>query len=169
MQKENHEAGGKFLSYFTLAKELTGWRDSQELNFLKEAPYHCLQHAIKHVIQAFKNFFEGHAAYPNFKKKNKHDSFRYPDVNQIKLEQHNHRIVLPKLGWLRYRKSRMIEGRVCNATVVKEAGKWFISIQTECEIVEPIHYGTSSIGIDLGITHFATLSTGKHIQGKSFS
>jgi putative transposase len=61
LQKENHEAGGKFLSYFTLAKELTGWRDSQELNFLKEAPYHCLQHAIKHVIQAFKNFFHGGA------------------------------------------------------------------------------------------------------------
>ena len=84
----------------------------------------------------------------SFKKKGRSDSFRYPDPKQIKLEQHNSRIFLPKLGWIRYRKSRDVLGAVKNVTVSLSGGKWFVSIQTEREVEQPAPQG-GAVGIEL--------------------
>lgn len=105
------------------------------------------------------NFFAKRAAFPRFKKKGRSDSFRYPDPKQIKLDQTNSRLFLPKLGWLRYRKSREALGAVKNVTVSQSCGKWFVSIQTERKVERPIPQG-GSVGIDMGIARFATLSDG---------
>ena len=91
------------------------------------------------------------------------DSFRYPDPKQIKLDQENSRIFLPKLGWLRYSNSRAVLGKVKNVTVTQSCGKWFVSIQTEREIEQHTPNG-GTIGIDLGVIRFATLSDGSHIE-----
>lgn len=60
------------------------------------------------------------------------DSFRYPQG--VKLDQANNRIFLPKLGWMRYRNSREVLGKIKNVTVSFTAGRWFVSIQTEREV-----------------------------------
>lgn len=163
-QKANHEAGGKFISYVAMAKELTGWRNGTETPWLKDAPVHPLQHALKDLDRAYSNFFAKQAAFPRFKKKGQRDSFRYPDRKQIKLDQANSRIFLPKLGWLRYRNSRDILGAVQNATVSQSGGKWFVSIQTEREVEKPVPISATAIGIDMGITRFATLSDGSYLE-----
>lgn len=163
MQKANHEACGKFIGYVAMAKELTVWRNGNETPWLKDAPVHPLQHALKDLERAYKNFFAKRAAFPRFKKKGQRDSFRYPDAKQIKLDQVNSRIFLPKLGWLRYRNSRDVLGTVRNATVSQSGGKWFVSIQTEREVEQPIPQSSSAIGIDLGIARFATMSDGSHL------
>ena len=62
--------------------------------------------------RAYANFFAKRADFPRFKKKGQSDSFRYPDPKQIRLDQANSRIFLPKLGWLRYRNSREVLGAV---------------------------------------------------------
>ncbi|WP_175829386.1 RNA-guided endonuclease InsQ/TnpB family protein, partial [Burkholderia anthina] len=67
------------------------------------------------------------------------------------------------LGWLRYRNSRDVLGEVRNATVSRNAGKWFVSIQTGREVAQPAPQATSAIGIDLGIARFATLSDGSFL------
>ena len=92
------------------------------------------------------------------------DSFRYPDAKQFKIDAGNSRVFLPKLGWVRYRNSRDILGAPKNITVSSNGGKWFVSIQTEREIAEPVHPSVSIIGIDVGITRFATLSDGSYIE-----
>lgn len=97
---------------------------------------------------------------PRFKKKGRSDSFRYPDPKQVKLDQGNRRIFLPKLGWLRYRHSREVLGVVKNVTVSQSGGQWFVSIQTEREVKQPVPQSTTAVGIDLGIARFATLSDG---------
>lgn len=107
MQKENYEAGGKFVGYVAMAKQLTAWRSSVETPWLKDAPVHPLQHVLKDLEKAYKNFFEKRADFPRFKRKGQSNSFRYPDPKQIKLDQLNSRLFLPKLGWLRYRNSEM--------------------------------------------------------------
>lgn len=160
LQKANHEAGGKFIGYVAMAKQLTAWRNGTETPWLKNAPVHPLQHALKDLERAYKNFFEKRADFPRFKKKGLKDRFRYPDPKQIKLDQGNARIFLPKLGWLRYRKSRAVLGVVRNATVSFSAGKWFVAIQTGREVAQPVPAATSAIGIDVGIARFATLSDG---------
>ncbi|MGD0665601.1 MAG: transposase [Rhabdochlamydiaceae bacterium] len=163
IQMANHEAGHKFINYETMAKQLTEWRNSEETSWLYEAPCHSLQHALKDLDRAFKNFFAKRANFPRFKKKGQKFSFRYPDSTQIKLDQDNSRIFLPKLGWLRYRKSRDIQGEVCNVTITNIGKKWFISIQTEREIERPTHRATTAVGIDMGITRFATMDDGSYI------
>ena len=160
LQQANHEAGGRFIGYVAMAKQLTAWRNSAETAWLKDAPVHPLQQALKDLEKAYKNFFEKRAGLPRFKKKGQHDSFRYPDPKQIKLDQGNSRIFLPKLGWLRYRNSREVLGTVKNATVSQSCGRWYVSIQTERKVEQPVHPSSSAVGIDLGVVRFATLSDG---------
>jgi len=81
-----------------------------------------------------------------------------PSPKQIKLDQANSRVFLLKLGWIRYRNSRQALGEVRNATVSLSAGKWFVSIQTERELDQPVAQATSAIGIDMGVARFATFS-----------
>ncbi|NRO98819.1 transposase [Paraburkholderia sp. NMBU_R16] len=163
LQKDNYEAGGKFIGYVPMAKRLTAWRNGSETPWLKDAPTHPLQHALKDLDRAYKNFFAKRAAFPRFKKKGRSDRFRYPDPKQIKLDQTNSRIFLPKLGWLRYRNSRDVLGAVRNATVSLSGGKWFVSIQTAREVDTPIPRATHAVGIDMGIARFATFSDGTHL------
>ncbi|MDY0963073.1 transposase [Massilia sp. CFBP9026] len=162
-QKENHEAGNKYIGYVTMAKHLTGWRNSAETPWLKDAPCHPLQQALKNVNRAYKNFFEKRADFPRFKRKGSCESFHYPDPKQIKLDQANSRISLPKLGWLRYRNSRDVQGEIRNVTVSQSGGKWFASIQTRREVEQPLPVATTAIGIDVGIARFATTSDGDFV------
>jgi len=118
---------------------------------------------LEGLEKAYKNFFAKRTNFPRFKRKGSSDSFRYPEPKQIKFDQANSRIHLPKLGWLRYRNSRDVLGEVRNATVSQSGGKWFVSIQTEREIEQPLPTATSAVGIDVGITRFATMSDESYI------
>ena len=160
LQKANYEAGGTFIGYVAVAKHLTEWRNSSETPWLKEAPVHPLQHALKDLDRAYQNFFAQRAAFPQFKRKGDKQSFRYPDAKQFKLDEANGRIFLPKLGWMRLRLSRPVLGVLKNATVSQRAGKWYVSIQTEREVTPPVPQASSAIGIDVGIARFATFSDG---------
>lgn len=163
LQKENHAAGNTFIGYVAMAKHLTGWRNGTQTPWLKDAPCHPLQQALRNLEQAYENFFKKRAAFPTFKRKGSGDAFRYPDPKQIKLDQANSRIFLPKLGWLRYRNSRDVLGEVRNVTVLQSGGKWLISIQTQREVEQPLPTATTAIGIDVGITRFATMSDGTFV------
>lgn len=166
LQKQRYEQGESRLGYAGLCKELTAWRRGAPLPsgrtapWLADAPVHPLQQALKDLERAYTNFFAQRTDFPRFKKKGRsRDSFRYPDPKQIKLDQANSRLFLPKLGWLRYRNSRAVLGTVKNITVSQSGGKWFASIQTAREAEIPVHPG-GAVGIDMGVVRFATLSDG---------
>uniref|UniRef100_UPI0038F7FB5D RNA-guided endonuclease InsQ/TnpB family protein n=1 Tax=Streptomyces scabiei TaxID=1930 RepID=UPI0038F7FB5D len=129
-----------------------------ETKWLSDSPSQTLQQPLKDLDRAYKNFFAKRADFPRFIKKGQSDSFRYPQG--AKLEQGNNRLFLPKLGWLRYRNSRTVEGEIKNVTVSQVCGKWYVSIQTEREVEIAVHQG-DAIGIDMGIARFATLSDGR--------
>ncbi len=141
LQKERYEQGEEKLGYAGLCKLLTEWRNGPETPWLADAPVHPLQQTLKDLERAYANFFAKRANFPRFKKKGQ-------------------RIFLPKLGWVRYRNSREVLGTVKNVTVSQSCGKWFVSIQTEREIQAPVPKATSAVGIDMGVTRFATLSDG---------
>jgi putative transposase len=169
LQKERYERGEKKLGYAALCKELTAWRNGAAtpsgkiVPWLSEAPSSPQQQKLKDLERAYSNFFAKRAAFPRCKKKDRGDSFRYPDRKQLKLDQGNNRILLPKLGWVRYRNSREVLGVVRNVTVSLRGGKWFISIQTAREIAQLVPVATSAIGIDIGVARFATLSDGTYL------
>ncbi|MBP0632068.1 MULTISPECIES: RNA-guided endonuclease TnpB family protein [unclassified Cupriavidus] len=159
LQKERHEQGEKKLGYAGLCKLLTQWRNSTDTAWLADAPTHPLQQTLKDLERAYAHFFARRASFPRFKKKGQSDSFRYPDPKQIKQDQANSRLFLPKLGWLRYRNSRETLGTVKNVTVSLSGGRWFVSIQTEREVEQHVPNG-GAVGIDMGVARFATLSDG---------
>ncbi|QPT39387.1 transposase, IS605 OrfB family [Oligella ureolytica] len=161
LQQAHYAEGKKTLSYSDLCKHLTQWRKSSETPWLADTHSQALQQVLKDLERAYKNFFEKRADFPRFKKKGQSDRFRYPQGS--KLDQGNSRIFLPKLGWVRYRNSREVLGVVKNVTVSSKQGKWFVSIQTELEVETPTHPSTAIVGIDMGITRFATLSDGSYL------
>ena len=163
LQKENYDAGKKFIGYVAMAANLPVWKREKDFEWLKNAPSQSLQHALKDLETAYKNFFAKRADFPRFKRRGSGDSFRYPDPKQLKFDQDNNRIFLPKLGWLRYRNSREVLGEVRNVTVSQSGGKWFVSIQTQRDVVETLPATTSAIGVDVGIARFATMSDETYI------
>ena len=159
-QQQNHAAGEKFTHAFGMNNWLPAWKT--EYPYLAESPSQTLQQVMGDLARAYTNFFARRAAFPRFKKKGLSDSFRFPQG--FKLDQPNSRIFLPKLGWIRYRNSRDILGAAKNITVSTSSGRWFVSIQTEREVAQPVYPAAGIVGIDVGITRFATLSDGSHIE-----
>jgi putative transposase len=158
LQKERYERNDKKLTYAGLCKQLTAWRNDPECAWLKACPSQALQQSLKNLERAYQNFFAKRADFPQFKCRGARDAFRFPQG--IKLDQENSRIFLPKLGWLRYRNSRQIEGDISNVTVSRSCDKWYISIQTEREADVIVHSSITAIGVDVGIARLATLSDG---------
>ena len=163
MQKARYEQGEKKLGYFEICKSLTEWRNDPETVWLSEAPVHTLQQSLKDLDRSYTNFFAKRADFPRFKKRGQSDSFRYPDPKQIKLDQGNNRIFLPKLGWLRYRNSRNVLGSVRNVTISRSNGKWFASIQTQRQVEQPQAIESAPIGIDMGVTQFVAFNDGSFV------
>ncbi|MEJ2476438.1 MAG: RNA-guided endonuclease TnpB family protein [Desulfuromonadales bacterium] len=163
LQKQLLDAGEPVLRYNQAALLLPGWK--HELPWLKtDAHSQALQQTLKSLDRALMDAFDksNPKRFPRFKKKGQRDSFRYPQG--CKLDQVNSRIYLPKLGWVRYRNSRVVLGTVKNVTVSRTGDHWFVSIQTERDIGTPIHPAHSAVGIDVGIARFATLSDGSVIE-----
>ena len=157
-RKAAYKETGKGANYNDTAWLLTLWKGG--LPWLKEADSQVLQQKLRDLDRAYKNFFEGRAGYPTFKSKHDKQSIRYPQ--RFKVE--GSRAYLPKVGRVRTVFHRPVEGKMKNCTVSKtKTGKYFISIQCDVEQPEPNPPG-GVVGIDLGLKHFAVLSTGEKIE-----
>jgi putative transposase len=141
------------------------WKASDEYSFLKTVHSQTLQQTLKNLEKAFKDGFDKKQPLkriPKFKRKGQSDSFKYPQG--FKLSQDKSRVFLPKIGWVKYRNSRQVIGDLKNCTVSRRGKHWYIAIQVEYEVNIQHHASTSIVGIDLGVTRFATLSDGSYIQ-----
>ncbi len=135
------------------------WKSSEEYGFLRECHSQPLQQALKDLDRAYRDGFDKAQPLkrlPRKKKKYQDTSFRYPQG--VKLG--NRRIYLPKIGWVGFFKSRPVEGKIKNATLSHQAGHWYVSVQVELELPDPVHPDTGSVGVDMGVTKFAALSNG---------
>jgi len=77
----------------------------------------------------------------------------------------NQVINLPKIGNLKYRNSRGIEGVAKNVTISRKAGNYTVSIQAERDIEQPTHSSSKEVGLDMGVANHTALSTGEFIEG----
>jgi putative transposase len=78
----------------------------------------------------------------------------------------SNRIYLPKVGWVRFFKSREIEGKIKHATVFHRTSGWYVAVSVKVELAykEPVAPpSANTIGIDLGLSYFAVLSDGRRI------
>ncbi len=166
-RKTAWEADGKSLSLYEQNKELAQLKKDEETAWLRESHSQILQQSLHDLDRGFKNFFrrlkQGGTppGFPRFKAKGEHDSFRYPQGVKVR----DDRVFLPKIGWVRFRKSRELVGEIKQTTVIREAHHWYVSFSCEwVEKVQPRESDLSILGIDLGLEHFAIMANGAEIH-----
>lgn len=156
----------------------------RQLNAIKREKYPFMlevtkcspQLAIMQLGDAFKRFFKGESGYPTFRKKGVNDRFSLSnDQFKLKLKKDKPFIQIPNLGLVKMRENLRFDGKILCAKVFTKGGQWFVSIAVELDnntqarqlktnqTLKTLKTG-NAVGIDLGITDLATLSTGEKIQ-----
>jgi putative transposase len=111
--------------------------------------------------KAFRNFFKGRAKRPQFKKKGKcRDSFY---VANDKFSVDGRTVRLPLIGRVKMTEELRFAGKIQSAVVSREADRWFVSISVEVAGAVLMPVRGEPVGVDFGVTTFATLSTGEKI------
>jgi putative transposase len=160
----------KSISRFELQAELPLLKKTEETAWLSEVNSQSLQAALEHLDKAYTRFFREKKGFPSFKSKHGKNSFSVPQNTKVSFEAST--LTLPKIGAVEAVFHRTFEGKVKTVTVSKTAtGKYFASILVELSValrpqtapsLVPIEE-TFTIGIDVGLKDFATLSTGEKI------
>lgn len=158
-----YKSYGLTLNYYDLANELPILKKQEP--WLKEVPSQTLQDVLTRLDLAFKSFFKG-GGYPSWAKKHKYNSITFKSIKQ---DTYN-RVILPKIGSVKYFASQQIKGKLCIATVIKELDGYYICIVAKQEM-EPVLKSISeshAIGIDMGISYFSVTSDGQFIDNPRF-
>ena len=163
-QQARRARGEKYANYYEMAGWLTDWRNDPSTIWLSESPQGPQQQALKRLDAAYQRFFKKAGGYPKFKRYGDDPGMRFPDSKQIVYEDANERIKLPKIGWVRLRLSRPIEGEIRNVSVSREGERWYASIQTLSADVAPSIDLKPTLGLDLGINVFAAGSDAQMIE-----
>ncbi|WP_078598532.1 IS200/IS605 family element RNA-guided endonuclease TnpB [Evansella clarkii] len=149
---------GKGLTYNTCSSQLTQLK--KELVWLKEVDSVALQSSLKNLADSYARFFKKQNKAPRFKsKKNNVQSYTTKQTNGNIVIVDN-KIKLPKLGLVKFAKSREVCGRILSATIRRTpSSKYHVSVLAETD-VQPLEKTDSSVGIDVGLKDFAILSDG---------
>ena len=148
---------------------------SKEYSFLKEVDSCALRNSLFNLEDAYKRLYNG-SGYPKFKVKGVHESYKTNNIknsykgnnyNSIKLDLKNKTLTLPKLKEVKirgYRNKEVVPGEVKSAVIKKDAGRYYVSILIEEELIRPEFIPTSIIGIDLGIKDLIVTSFNEKIE-----
>jgi putative transposase len=115
--------------------------------------------------KAFTAFFEGTARRPRFKSKKRSKPSFYLANDQFELG--DHRIWVPKLGWVNMAENLRFKGNVTGARITKTADWWCVSLTVEIPDILP-EKRQAVVGIDVGLNRLVTLSTGEGYENQAF-
>ena len=151
------------IGYHETSAALTQLKKDPEFAWLNEVSSVPVQQALRHLQSAFANFFAKRAKYPTFKRKDGPQSAEYTtsafkwDGKVLKLAKMNTPLDV------RFSRTIPRAAKVTTVTVSKDAaGRYFVSMLCD-DTVQPKAEVEGKVGIDLGLTHFAILSTGEKI------
>jgi putative transposase len=163
-----YEAGEK-VSEASLRRQLNSIK-KVDFPWMTEVTKCAPQQAIKDLGTAFTNFFKGKSGYPKFHRRGVNDSFRADNGPARKgadaVNVRNRKVQLQKIGWIRLREMPRFIGQIKSAIVSRQADKWFVALTIEIDFnFERPAESQGSVGVDLGVKDFATLSTGEKLEG----
>ncbi len=154
------EEAKKGLTYQDTALLLTQLKRIEGYEWLKEANSQALQHSLRDLDTAYKNFFHQRASFPRFKSKRAEQAFHVPQHFQVEAN----RLVLPKLGAVKLVVHRPIEGQIRHVTVSKTAsGRYYALLCCRGKLPEPSPK-QGELGIDVGLKSFLVTSRGEVIE-----
>ena len=160
-----YKDGKKKISTYDLIKELVPLKE--ELPYLKDVSSQALQQSVMNMGNAFEQFFKrGNKGFPKFKKRGYKDSFRIPVACLIDYD--NWTVKTAKIGSIRFFKghNKQINGKIKSYTISHTpTDRYFISVLYETGDRTKLN-NNKSVGIDVGIKDFATLSDGKVFENQ---
>ncbi|MEU8911395.1 RNA-guided endonuclease InsQ/TnpB family protein [Streptomyces mirabilis] len=153
------------VSYHQTSAMLTAWKKTGELAYLNEVSSVPLQQALRHPQTAFTHFFGRRARYPRFKSRK--TSRRSAEYTTSAFRFRDGKLTLAKMTepldivWSR----PLPEGMAPSTVTVSQdaAGRWFVSLLCEDPSVKPLPATGQAVGVDVGLDHLLTLSTGEKI------
>jgi putative transposase len=154
---------GKTVNYYEQKRELPGVKEVRPE--YRQVGSQVLQDVIQRVERAFAAFFRRCKAgekpgYPRFRGRERYDSFTY---TQAGWKLADGRLVLTGIGALKIKWSRPIAGCIKTVTMRRSADQGSVCFSCVVEVDQPAAPDRPAVGIDVGLEHFATLSTGEHI------
>jgi IS605 OrfB family transposase len=158
-----YEAGEKPTA-FKLKKQFNEIRREQ-FPWTWEVTKNASDQPLLDLGKAFTAFFEGKARRPRFKSKKRSKPSFYLANDQFELG--DHRIWVPKLGWVNMAENLRFQGKVTGARITKTADWWFVSLTVEIPDVLP-EKRQAAVGIDVGLNRLVTLSTGEGYENQAF-
>lgn len=151
------------VGYHETSAALTKLKRNPEFVWLNEVSSVPVQQALRHLQTAFANFFAKRARYPSFKRKDGPQSAEYTtsafkwDGRALKLAKMNAPLAI------RWSRTLPKGAKPTTVTVSRDtAGRYFVSMLCD-DTVGTMREAKGRIGVDLGLTHFAILSTGEKI------
>ncbi len=149
------------ITYYSQASQLPEIKDLRQ--DYKDIHSQVLQDVLRKADKTFKAFFArckrgATPGYPRYKGRDRYDSFTYPQGGYSLT--HDTRVCLSKIGSIKVKLHRPIEGEVKTCTIKREGTCWYVVFVCDVE-AQPLPVSDESVGIDLGLLHFATLSTGE--------
>lgn len=160
--QRQYEDGGK-PSDVSLRRDLNAIKREQ-FPWMFDVTKCAVQEAIIDLGSAFRSFFEGRGKYPRFKNRDSRKSFcAANEVGTFRAE--GRRIKLPVIGWVKMREAVRFSGPLKRATVSFESGRWFVALMIDTTDVQPVEQPCGTVGVDLGVSVLATLSTGEAVAG----
>ena len=153
------------MNYNQTSAMLTAWKKTEELAYLNDVSSVPLQQTLRHLQVAFTNFFGRRAKYPRFKSRKK--SRKSAEYTTSGFRFRNGQLTLAKMSEpLDIAWSRALPEGASPSTVtvsLDAAGRWFVSLLCEDPSIKPLPATDTAVGIDVGLDHLLTLSTGEKI------
>ena len=161
-QRREYRRRGSWMNYQPQAKELADAKS--EHRWLSEVPGHCLQQTLMDLDKACRAHGTFGVRWRSARRWA--PSFRFPEGSKMVVEKLNRakgRIKLPKLGWVRFRASRSLEGEVIrSATLTKDGKHWYLSVLVDDGKTTPAAHGApdAAVGVDRGVVVAVATSAG---------
>lgn len=170
LRKEAYRKDGTKISWVDICKQMTDLKKREETCWLNEVSNQSLQSSIRNMDSAFTRFFRENKGFPKFKSKKGKQSFQF--VEQVRIDFSNHKVKLPKIGWVNFYKNRIFTGKIGTVTIsMSPTGKYYMSIIVDdgldLPMKEPIKHETT-VGIDMGIKDLAILSNGQVFRNPKY-
>jgi len=158
------------IGFFECCKILTALKECKD--WLKNVDCTVLQRSLKFLDKAYQNFFRKlkkgeKSGFPRFKLKR--DNSQSFNSNSTSIKIFDKHIKMPKLGMIKCKVSKQVEGRILNATISKNpSGKYFVSICCTDININCLPKSGKKVGIDLGIKNFAVVSDGTKVNNPRY-
>lgn len=167
-RRDAYRMAGKSLNYYSQANQLPDIKDIREE--YKDIHSQVLQDVLRRVDKAMQAFFRRVKAgdtpgYPRFAGRDRYDSFTFPQGGYALT--HDSRVCLSKIGSIKVKLHRAVQGKVKTCTIKREGEQWYVVFACEGE-ASPLPVSDEAVGIDLGLLHFATLSDGSTIENPRY-